>query len=370
MAFEKLHDLLAKYVPGDVVPGCDILVYHHGALVHREQFGYQDYLRKEPMSTDCYYPVYSCSKVITCSAVLHLIEEGKLGLDDPVSKYLPAFGQVRLADGTPPKTPITLRHCFTMTSGLDYDLKERHLLEAIRKNPHAGTVELAEAIAKRPLLFEPGTHYRYSLAHDVLAAVAEVATGKTFEEYLTEWCFKPLGLKRISFYFNEENRRNMVAQFRRENGKLKGVGGKCNYILTDRYCSGGAGIIAAAEDYAKIIAALSMGTEGGLLKTETLALMQQNQLQGEALEDYHGNSYIMPYGYGLGVRTMMEPERYGLDPRIREFGWSGAAGSHTILDTENQIAVFYAQCVLGSAPDPNYILRSGIRDAVYEELLK
>ncbi|MBQ3085629.1 MAG: beta-lactamase family protein [Clostridia bacterium] len=370
MAFEKLHELLAKYIPGDVVPGCDILVYHHGKLVHREQLGYQDYLRQVPMGTEVYYPVYSCSKVVTCAAVLHLYEEGLIGLDDPLAKYIPAFGKVRLTDGSVPKNPITLRHCFTMSSGLDYSLEEPHLLEAIRRNPHATTVELAEAIAERPLLVEPGTHYHYSLSHDVLAAVAEVVTGKSFEEYLTEWCFKPLGLKNISYNFNEENRTNLVAQFTNKTGKLQAVGGKCAYIFTDCYYSGGAGIITTAEDYSKILCALSMGTAGGLLKTETLDLMRENQLDEQRLSDLHGNDYIMPYGYGLGVRTMMEPEKYGLDPRIREFGWSGAAGSHSMIDTEHQIAVFYAQCVLGSAPDPNHLIRAGIRDAVYEELLK
>ncbi|MBQ6824426.1 MAG: beta-lactamase family protein [Clostridia bacterium] len=369
MAFEKLHDYLASYVPGDVVPGCDILVYHHGKLVWREQFGYQDYLRREPMTTEVYYPVYSCSKVITCAALMHLQEEGKLGLDDPLADYIPAFREMVLTDGTPVKTPITLRHCFTMTTGLDYSLQEPHLLELLRKNPHATTVEIAEAIAQRPLLFEPGTHYKYSLAHDVLAAVAEVVTGKSFEEYLQEWCFGPLGLKNISYNFNEENRKHFVAQFARANGIVTPKGSVCGYILSDRHYSGGAGIIATAEDYSKILAALSMGTRGGLLKDETLALMQQNQLQGASLEDYHSNEYIQPYGYGLGVRTMMEAEKFGLEPRIHEFGWSGAAGSHSMIDTENEIAVFYAQCVLGSAPDPNHIMRAGIRDLVYEELL-
>lgn len=370
MAFEKLHDFLAKNVPGEFGPGCDILIYRHGKLVHRAQFGYQDYLKKEPMSGEVYYPIYSCSKVVTCAAVLHLIEEGKVGLDDAVSKYIPAFAEMRLVGGAPAKNPVTLRHCFTMTTGLDYDLWEPHLLEAIRKNPHATALELASAIAERPLLFEPGTHFKYSLSHDILAAVAEAVTGKSFEEYLQEWCFEPLGLKAISMNFNEENRRSLVAQFAYNDGSFLSFGGSCEFILTDRYCSGGAGLVTKAEDYGKILAALSMGSAGGLLKDETLALMQQNQLQGVVLSDYRSSEYSEPYGYGLGVRVMMEPEVQSIDPRIREFGWSGAAGSHAIIDTEHQLAVFFARCVRSNPTDKSFELRAGLRDLIYEEILK
>lgn len=369
MAFEKLHDYLATFVP-EKIPGCDILIYHHGKLIHREQQGYQDYLLQEPMGTEVYYPIYSCSKVVTCAAVMHLIEEGKVSPDDLLSQYIPAFGEVRLADGSAPKTPITLRHCFTMTTGLDYNLVEPHLMEAIRKNPHAGTVELVEAIAKRPLLFEPGTHYQYSLAHDVLAAVVEVVSGKTFEEYLRDWCFKPLGLTHISCSFSEENRKKAVAQFIMNGEKRNPAGFRCGYILTDRYHSGGAGLITTAEDYSKILAALSLGTAGGLLKNETLALMQQNLLKGTPLEEYRDNSnYTSAYGYGFGVRTMMEAEKYGIDTRIHEFGWSGAAGCHAMIDTENELAVFYAQCVLGVPTEFSRPMRGTLRDLIYEEIL-
>ena len=91
MEFKKLDAAIQKYVPGDIIPGCDILVYHKGELVYRKQYGYQDYLRQEPLGTEVYYPIYSCSKVVTCAAMMHLIEEGKADLDDPVSIYIPAF---------------------------------------------------------------------------------------------------------------------------------------------------------------------------------------------------------------------------------------------------------------------------------------
>ncbi len=368
MEFKNLDAAIKKYVPGDMIPGCDILVYHKGELVYRKQYGYQDYLRQEPLGTEVYYPIYSCSKVITCCAMMHLIEEGKAKLDDPVSKYIPAFADLKLKDGTSCKNQLTLRHCFTMTGGLDYNLKEPHLQEAIRKNPHATTVELAEAIAKRPLLFEPGTHYQYSLCHDVLAAVAEVITGKSFEEYVREWCFEPLGLKHISYNFNEENCQNMVAQYRYNDveKELKPEGGSCAYIFTDRYYSGGAGVITRAEDYAKILNALCLGTKGGLLKSETIELMKENQLSGVALDEFRGSEFSKPYGYGLGVRTMMEPEAAGTKAPVGEFGWSGAAASHAIIDTENELAVFYALCVLGCPLSRPF--RMVVRDALYEDL--
>ncbi len=358
MNFDKLHDFLAENIPHEQIPGCDIIVYHKGELVYREQFGTGDYLRSKPVDPEDHYILYSCSKVVTCAAVMHLVEEGLLGLDDPVAKYISAFADVRLTDGSKPKTEMTVRHLFSMTGGLDYDLNAPHIRELLRKNPDANTVEIAAAIAQEPLLFEPGTHYRYSLCHDVLAAIAEVITGKTFEEYVREWTGA-----NIAYNFNDINRTRLAPQFTAQSGKAVPFRQLCAFIFSKNHYSGGAGMIATADQYTSILNDLC---QGKLLKRETLELMATNQLNDTALADKNGMDYNNPYGYGLGVRTMMFPERCQYKAPLREFGWGGAAGSYAILDYEREIAVGYFQCVLDCAAKGN--IQHGIRDRVYEAL--
>ncbi len=358
MNFDKLHDFLEKNIPCEQIPGCDILVYHKGELVYREQFGHGDYLHSRPVDPNNHYILYSCSKVVTCAAVMHLIEEGKLGLDDPVSKYLPAFADVTFADGSRPKTVMTVRHLFSMTGGLDYDLNAPHIRELLRQDPDADTVAVASAIAKKPLSFEPGEHYQYSLCHDVLAAIAEVITGKTFEAYVREWTGAD-----IAYNFNDINRANLAPQYTAESGKAMPIKQLCAYIFSKNHYSGGAGMIATPEAYTGILNDLC---QGKLLKRETLELMTTNQLSPVALADMHAGNTDNPYGYGLGVRTMMHPEKIGHKVPLREFGWGGAAGSYALLDYEREIAVGYFQCVLSCAAVGN--IQSGIRDHVYEAL--
>ncbi len=358
MSFDKLHDFLAENIPHEQIPGCDIIVYHKGKLVYREQFGTGDYLKSKPVDPDDHYILYSCSKVVTCAAVMHLVEEGKLGLDDPVAKYIPAFADVTLEDGSKAKTVMTVRHLFSMSAGLDYDLNAPHIRELLRKNPDANTVEIAEAIAKKPLHFEPGSHFLYSLCHDVLAAIAEIVTGKTFEAYVREWTGAD-----IAYNFNDINRAKLAPQFTAESGKAEPIKQLCAYIFSKNHYSGGAGMIATPAQYTSILNDLC---QGKLLKQETLERMTTNQLDDVALADLHAANDDNPYGYGLGVRTLMFPERIGHKAPMREFGWGGAAGSYALLDYERQIAVGYFQCVLACTAKND--IQRGIRDHVYEAL--
>lgn len=363
MAFERLDALLSEHIPGPQVPGGEILVWQHGKELFRKQYGFRDYLGSEPVEGEEFYFLYSCTKVLTCASILHLIEEGRLSLDDELSKFIPAFGEVRLADGKRPKNPILIRHCFAMTSGMNYDLNAPSILDILRKNPNAGAREIADGIAKIPLSFEPGTRYQYSLSHDVLAAVAEEITGKPFGEYIKEWAFEPLGIKDAYFEENEKTRAHMAAHFAESKEVARSRSLKNPYILSPRYHSGGAGLIAKPSEYIKFISALSMGGMG-LLKPETIELFKEDQQNEQSIKDFRNHSWKRLYTYGLGVRVKISEE--GGSP-IGEFGWDGAAGSYLLVDTENELAIFYAQHVTGSRLPPD-VLHPAIRNAVYKDL--
>ncbi|MBO4390919.1 MAG: beta-lactamase family protein, partial [Lachnospiraceae bacterium] len=170
------------------VPSVDCMVLRDHQVIYRHTAGTQDADRTVPVSKDQLYLMFSMTKVQTMTAVLSLIEKGKISLDDPVSKFLPAYGHttVKREDGsTEPGKPILIRHLVSMQSGLDYDLARpgiRRLQEA--SNGNATTRQIVDSFVETPLLFQPGERFMYSLSHDVAAAVVEFVTGMKFSEYL------------------------------------------------------------------------------------------------------------------------------------------------------------------------------------------
>ena len=199
--FEHLNAYLTEFERRGI-PGMDVCVLHGGKEFFRAVRGVSDEAGT-PMRGTERYNLYSCSKVVTCTAALMLVEEGKLSLEDEIALYLPAFGNMRVKkNGATVKAEkrITVRHLFTMTAGLNYETRsesiKRGMLETEGKCP---TVEMMQYIAREPLEFEPGERWRYSLCHDVLAAVVEVVSGKRFGAFVRERIFTPLGMSNSTF---------------------------------------------------------------------------------------------------------------------------------------------------------------------------
>lgn len=314
------------------------------------------------------YFLYSTSKPITCTAALQLYEQGKIGLDDPVAKYIPEFAKmkVKTAEGLKDaRNVMTIKHLFTMTSGLNYNLESPSIMAQKAKDPNSSTLDIVRAIANEPLEFEPGTRWLYSLSHDVLGAVVEVASGMSFAEYLQKNIFDVCGmtntymqydpalLDRICLQYIYDAEKKVVVPMPKENP----------YIITPAYHSGGAGIISSVEDYMKFAQTLT-NTEK-LLKRETVDLMRANHLEGTPFEDYRPGR--TGYSYGLGVRTNID----GDFSAHGEFGWDGAAGAYVMMDPDNHIVIFYATHIRNygsTCISPNVHMR--LRDAVYEYLKK
>ncbi len=371
--FEKLNELLEK-MPQRGIPACELSITKDGKSLYRKCVGYSDSQRTQPVSNRDLYWIFSCSKVITCVAALRLIEAGLISLNDPVSKYISEYGELRIksCDGTivPAKNVMTIEHLFTMTGGLTYNLDTDNIKYAIENSPT--TLGIVRSIAKDPLAFEPGTHYQYSLCHDVLAAVVEIVSGTPFSEYLRANIFEPLGLKDIGFRPNQDQKTRFSAMYTYQNGVARAIERTIEnpYALTMEYDSGGAGLFSTVDAYMKIITVLACGGTSAngykLLKPETIKLMTENRHCAAALNNFAGSRYF-GYGWGLCCRTHINPMlSFSLSP-IGECGWDGAAGAFSMIDTTNKIALYFGMHVLKC----NFVyqmIHPKIRNMVYEEL--
>ena len=375
MNTDKLDRFLDE-MPLRGLPGCDLSVTRNGREVYRRTVGYSDAEMKRPVDRDTLWWIFSATKVITCTAAMRLVEEGRLKLTDKVSDYLPAFGSltVRQKDGTivPATEPMRIVHLFTMTGGMDYDLNAPEITNAIAAG-HTDTVSLCSAMASRPLWFEPGTHYQYSLCHDVLAAVVEVITEMKFSDYLRELMFEPLGMTDTGFRPTAEQLPRFAQAFEYNNadGSIKPIAiGNGRYALTPDYDSGGAGLFTKVDDYIKVVTTLACdGTSPDgytLLRPETIAEMEVNRLCPAAWKDYVVGK-LFGYGWGLCGRVHVNPVRSLSRSSVGEFGWDGAQAAFTMVDRKTHTALYFGTQVANCTIAPT-VLHPVLRNLVFEML--
>ncbi len=389
MNFDKLKKTLDILVDEYHTPGVDCIVCENHKEIFRYFAGMRDIENKVSMNGEEQYIIYSMTKMLTCTCALQLVEQGKLGLDDELSKYLPEFEKMKVSretldtqradkisrgesagdyeetkDDGYAQNPITIRHLFTMSAGFDYNLNSDPIKEALEKGKKT-TRELVGAMSETVLGFEPGTRFRYSLCHDVLGAVVEVVSGMSLGEYMRENLLKPLGMKNTYFGVpkDEERLSSFAKRYMIEaDGSVSLQKLECMFNLSDEYESGGAGLVSCTEDYALFLDALACGGVGKngnrILSESTVKLMGTNHLEGQALEDFQN---MRPgYGYGLGVRYHLFPEISGSDSPIGEFGWDGAAGAFSMIDLEKKISLTYFQEAFGWKKSIQNLLRNAL----------
>lgn len=358
------------------IPGCDCAVIKNHEVIFRHTTGYADSSRKQPLTEKNTYWLYSATKLLTCTAVMQLIDKGFITLDTPVSDILPEYKNLKVKTGkdiVPAKNQMTIRHLMSMQSGLNYNLEAPSIIK-IKKdtNNEATTRQVIEALANEPLDFEPGTHFQYSLSHDVLGAVIEVVSGQKLGEYFADHIFRPLGMKNTGFELTPESKASMSQQFEFDMKTMTSspVPNQNRYALTKNYESGGAGLISTVNDYLLFLDAMCHGgvsKEGyRLASMKSIDSMRQNQLNENSKKDFDlwGRR---GYSYGLGVRTLIENEKSGVKSPLGEFGWDGAAGAYALIDVTNNLAVFYIQHVLNCEYVYN-VIHPRVRDLTYEML--
>lgn len=381
MNFEYMKNFMDSLTEW-IIPGNSVVIYKDGKKVFEYSSGYSDLEKKIKKTGEEQLYIYSCSKVATVTAALQLHEQGKFLLSDPLYEYLPKFKKMYVKDGDRIKAaenPITIRDLFTMTAGLSY-ATNTPAFEKARKltDGKMDTRTVIKCLAEEPLLFEPGARWNYSLCHDVLAVLAEVVSGMRFSEYMKKHIFEPLDMNNSYYHapndviispqyiYEIQDTKNIVELQQKEHttGVVKRAYGN-ELVFGENYDSGGAGIITTVDDYAKFAAALANSGTGlnnnRILSSATVKLMKTNQLN-EAQRKTMNWRRLRGYGYGLGVRTLIDKAESGSNSSIGEIGWGGAAGATIIADTEEKVALFYAHHMLN--PQEEYY-QPRLRNVLY-----
>jgi CubicO group peptidase (beta-lactamase class C family) len=379
---ERLTPLL-KSIMEKGPTGCACTVVQRGEVIYKETLGYADLEKKKAITPDTIYRIYSMTKVITCVAALMLYEKGLYLLNDPLEEYLPAFKNQQVhrdnENGTKSislaASPILIKDLFTMTSGLTYpgegtetERQTRTMLESAKRE----TIDmqaLSNGLASIPLEFDPGTRWKYGFSHDVLTALIEVLTGQTIGAFLQKEIFDPLGMIDTSFRITEDKRDRLCTIYDRPEGGALTPNTKtdASYQPESRYESGGGGLLSTIGDYSQFAQLLAKGGEHEgvqLLSPKTIQLMATNHLSPKQLNDFNWQQ-LRGYGYGLGVRVMIDPAAGGINSSIGEFGWAGLAGSYMLVDPKEELSVVYMQQLL---PSQEPYIHPRLRAAIYGAL--
>ena len=364
MDFYPLTDYLHSLREAWGVPQCALVVRQGHDTIYEE-------LVKADKG-DVYW-LYSATKLFTATMFCRLLEQGRLRLEDRVSAYLPEYAHLVISDQEgrrrTAEKPLLLEHLITMCGGLTYDIFDPAIVKAADRT----TRGIVREIAKMPLVDEPGDTYLYSLCHDVLAAVMEIATGVRYEELLRREIIEPLGMESTCFHPDAQLKSRFAPQFEWQGRKRGAVPcpGDNKFEFSPVYDSGGAGLCSTLEDYILLPEALANGGLGRdgypLLKPETIEAMRTDHVYGSRRTGFDLRwERFRSYGYGLGVRTRINHDDGGKSP-LGEFGWDGAAGAYCIIDPKNRISAFYVQHVLNMGPDFDEI-HPKLRDLIYQSL--
>ncbi len=390
----RVSEHLKGYVDSGQLTGWQVVVARHGQVALSEVYGQRDREAGLPTESDTLYRIYSMTKPITSVAIMMLMEQGKLKLRDPVSKYIPEFAQQRVyvsGSALSPNTeglaqPMQLWHLLTHTSGLGYGFMHAHPVDAMYRAagyefgwPEGVTLEQAcQTWASVPLMFQPGTEWNYSLATDVLGRIVEVVSGQSLDAFFAEHILGPLGMVDTAFHADESKHHRLAALYAanpEHGGKPKRLDAIGDVALSPpSMLSGGGGLVSTAADYHRFcLMLLGEGALGDvrLLGSRTLRYMQQNHLPGgvnlsEIGRPLFSETEFDGMGFGLGFSVVTDTRAVKGLCSNGEYAWGGAASTAFWIDPEEQItAMFFAQLL----PSTTLPIRAELRQLVYQALV-
>ncbi len=381
----RIHDYMRDEVTAGKIPGAVLLIQQHGRPVLFEAFGMRDVENKRPMTADTIFRLYSMSKAVTSVAAMMLVDDGRLSLDDPLSKFIPAFKDVKVAaekrDGNGKAElafellarPITIEDLLRHTSGLTYGFYGDTPVRKLYAN--SGLFDgdfdnalFAERLAKLPLAEQPGTIWDYGHSTDILGRVVEVVSGKSLFQFEKERLLDPLGITEMAFYLADEAKRVRVAEPLPADRFQGPIAGLKDPILPHRWESGGAGMIGTIGDYARFAQMLlDGGTLDGrrYLKGETVALMTRDHMGPEtkiARDHLYFPGENSGFGLGFAVRTSVPAQAPSW--RTGEYRWDGVAGTFFFIDPKDDM---FAICMMQS-PSQRERIQTELKTLIYEAL--
>src|SRR5271165_3054424 len=335
---ERLTAAMARQVEEKKAPGVSMLISRHGKVAYRQCVGE---LRPggPALGDDAIFRIYSMTKPIVSVAAMMLVEEGRLSIVDPVSKYIPAFAEVKVGvenggklDLVPLKRPITVQDLMRHTSGLTYGFTGASEVQRLTKaanvmNPNRTAAENVEAIAQLPLMHQPGEVWEYSASTDVLGRIVEIVEAASLGEVLKARLSDPLGLTDTAFFTPESKLARRADPFSFDVMKAAGTS-SCNATSPPRFESGGGGLMSTLDDYTHFAAMLANG--GALhgrriLGPQTLAFMASDHL--DAKVDRRHFLLWPGHGFGLGFSVRIEPGQAPTPGSVGEYFWGGMMGT-------------------------------------------
>ena len=371
----RMDKAIHSYVDAGRTPGVVTLVARHGKVVHLDAYGKADLASGRPTRTDDIFRMYSMTKPITSAALLMLFEEGRFQLTDPLSRFFPEFAQVRVYAGNtdggmrldPLKRPITIQDVFRHTAGFTYGYGNTPVDKAYTEAGVMDSKDLSgfmEKMFKLPLLYQPGERWVYSVSHDVQAALVEKISGQKFDEFVRQRIFAPLGMNDSMFKIPAEKKNRVPGLYAMgRDGKLAPDTSPFNLAYGD-VVAGGHSISTTIGDYALFAQMLlNKGQLNGvrLLSPKTVELMAANHLPPAAMA---AGGPAAGTGYGLGVSVLLDPAARGNVGSSGEFGWSGAASTHVLIDPkEDLVAIYCTQITTDMA------VRAGFVTLLYQSIV-
>ncbi len=358
---ERLGELAQEMADTGFVSGVSCMVVQHGEEQCYYEAGYRDIAGAKKMTRDTIFRLYSMSKPVTSAAVMLLLEEGRIDLLDPVSKYLPGFaGQYVIEGGmaVPVTREMTIQNLLNMTSGLVYagegnpaEVRNAALIDEIiaklDTDQALGTVEIANRIGQLPLAFCPGKTWQYGFSADILGAVVEVVTGMRFGEFLKERIFEPLGMKDTGFFVPEEKQDRLAKVYRElpeglveEHFSHLGIQNRME--REPAFESGGAGLVSTIDDYA-LFAGMLLGhgayKDVRILSPKTVEFMTSAHVTPKQQKGVETWESLAGYTYGNLLRIMSDPGAAASAGSKGEYGWDGWLGTYMMNDPANDLTL-------------------------------
>jgi len=310
---------MQEFVDAGQISGAVTLVGHEGKVVHLEAVGQADIENELPMAPDSIFAIASMTKPITATALLTLVDEGKVSLEDPVARYIPEFGDAKL-EGGPLKRPVTLRDLLTHTSGLVGSQQNTGSLE-----------ETARRLARRPLGFQPGERWQYSPGITVCGRVIEVASGQPYDEFLADRVFTPLAMVDTTFHPTPQQQKRIVKLYKPgpEAGTLEAASHWINELSEDRTPNPSGGLFSTAADMARFYQmVLAGGRGGGRRIVSPAAVKEMTSVQTGELT----TGFTPGNGWGWGWCVVRQPQGVSAMLSPGSFGHGGAFGTQGWVD--------------------------------------